>query len=54
MPFATTWMNLKIIIVSEVSQTEKDNCVIPFTSRTFKKENDGNELTYKTKTDSET
>ena len=24
MPFAATWMILKIIIVSEVSQTEKD------------------------------
>ena len=24
MPFAATWMDLEIIIVSEVSQTEKD------------------------------
>ena len=24
MPFATTWMDLEIIILSEVSQTEKD------------------------------
>ena len=24
MPFATTWMGLEIIILSEVSQTEKD------------------------------
>ena len=24
MPFAATWMDLKIIILSEVSQTEKD------------------------------
>ena len=24
MPFAATWMDLEIIIISEVSQTEKD------------------------------
>ena len=26
MPFAATWMDLDIIILSEVSQTEKDKC----------------------------
>ena len=26
MPFTATWMNLEIIIVSEVSQTKKDKC----------------------------
>ena len=27
-PFAATWMDLKIIILSEESQTEKDKCII--------------------------
>ena len=26
MPFAATWMDLEMIILSEVSQTEKDQC----------------------------
>ena len=26
MPFATTWMDIEIVILSDVSQTEKDKC----------------------------
>ena len=30
MPFAITWMNLEVINLNEVSQTEKDKyCIIP-------------------------
>ena len=28
MPFAATWMDLEILILSEVSQTEKDKYMI--------------------------
>ena len=30
MPFAATWMDLEIIILSEVSQKEKDKYMISF------------------------
>ena len=48
MLFAATWMDLEIIILSEVSQTEKDKYhTISFICRILKK-NDTNELIYKT------
>ena len=33
MPFAATWMGIEIIILSEVSQKEKDKYHIPFICR---------------------
>ena len=53
MPFAATWMNLEIIILSEVHQTEKDKYhMISLIGRISK--NDTNELIYKTEADSQT
>ena len=53
-PFAATWMDLEIVILSEISQTEKDT--YSMTSLIFRttKNNDTNELIYKTETDSQT
>ena len=53
MPFATAWMDLRILILSEVSQTMKDqHHIIPLVCGILKK--DTNELICKTKTDSHT
>ena len=59
MPFAATWMELEIIILSEVSQTEKNKYMISLLCRILKKWYkwtyfDRNELIYKTETDSQT
>ena len=52
MPFAATWMDLEIIILSEVSRTAKDKYhLISLICRIFK--NDTNELIYKTERDSQ-
>ena len=45
MPFAATWMDLEIIILSEVSQAEKDKYRITITYM-WNLKNDTNELTY--------
>ena len=50
MPFAATWMDLEIIILSEVSQTEKNKFqVVSLTCGIYKeKKKNTNELIYKT------
>ena len=52
MPFATTWIDLEIIILSEVSQTEKDK--YHMISHIWHIKYDTNELIYKVETDSQT
>ena len=51
MPFATTWMDLKIIILSEVTRTRQISYDITYM---WNLKNDTNELIYKTETDSQT
>ena len=53
MPFAATWMNLEIIILSEVSQTEKDKHHMIWLIHGVKK-NVTKELIYKIEIDSHT
>ena len=53
MPFIATWMDLEIIILSEISQAEKDKYqMISPIYGIFK--NDTNELIYKTEIGSQT
>ena len=52
LPLATTWMNLKIVTLGEVSQTDKDKYYIVSVTCGILKET--NELIYKTETDSQT
>jgi len=44
MPFAATWMGLEIIILSEVSQREKDKYHMIHTTYMWNLKNDTNEL----------
>ena len=53
MPFAATWMSLEIIILSEVSHTEKDKYHMISLICGFLK-NDTNELIYKIEIDPQT
>ena len=49
LPFPTTWMDLEIIILREVSQTEKGKYYITYM---WDLKNNTNELIYKIQTDS--
>ena len=48
MPFASTWMDLEIIVLSEVSQTKANIIWYRLYVESKKKKNDTNELIYKT------
>ena len=52
MPFAATWMDLETVILSEVSQTEKDKYYMILLTRGILK-NGTNELIYKTELESQ-
>ena len=51
MQFATAWIDLEIVILSEVSQAEKGSVMKSLMCR---KKNDTNEFIYKIETDSQT
>ena len=53
MSFAATWMDLEILVLSEVSQTEKDKYHVILLICGIQK-NGTNELIYKTEIDSQT
>ena len=53
MPFAATWMDLEMIILSEVSQTEKDTCHMISLTYGIQKY-DTNEPIYETEAESQT
>ena len=52
MPFAVTWMGPEIVILSEVSQTEKKYCMTSLICGNSKRNT--NVLIYKEETDSQT
>ena len=50
MPYAATWMDLEIVILSEVSQSQISHDIVYM----WTLKNDTNELIYKTELDSQT
>ena len=53
-PFATIGLDLELVILSEVSQTEKEKYHMTSLKMQNLKRNDKNKLIYKTETDSQT
>ena len=49
-PFAATWMGLESVILSDVSQTEKERCHMNTPYMWNLKRNHADELAYKTET----
>ena len=54
MPFAATWVDLEIVILSEISPTEKEKYYMASLICAIEKEMIEMNLTYKTETDSQT
>ena len=54
MPFIVTWMDLKIVLLSEASQKEKDKYHHMDITYMWSLKYDTNELIYETRTDSQT
>ena len=54
MPFIVTWMDLKIVLLSEASQREKDKYHHMDITYMWSLKYDTNELIYETRTDSQT
>ena len=54
MPFAATWMDPETVILSEVSQTDKEKYCMTSIICGHLKRNNTNELIYKAETDSQT
>jgi len=54
MPFAATWIDIQIVIASEVRQIKKREVLYDIPYRWTVNRNDRNELTYKTERDSQT
>ena len=54
MPFAATWMDLEIIIQSEVKSDRERQITYDITYMRKLKKSDTNELIYKTETDTQT